>query len=107
MNNCWATMKNSDQHAAVLGELVEWWEDLSRQGINSTAVLLPVPPGWGRTCLLKQFATVVEDDEAVSIVVRVPGREVPDGVGLQALELRKLFSEARVVLRVAELLGVD
>jgi hypothetical protein len=97
----------SDRHAAALNELVEWWQDLSRQEINSRAVLLPVPPRWGRTYLLDQFATVVEDDEAVSIVVRVPGAELPDGLGLQALELRKLFSEARVEHQVAELLGVD
>ena len=32
---------------------------------------------------------------------------MPDGLGLQALELRELFSEARVEHRVAELLGVD
>ena len=34
-------------------------------------------------------------------------RSLPDGLGLQALELRDLFSEARVEHRVAELLGVD
>ena len=100
-------MGGSDRHAAALDELVEWWQDLSRQEINSRAVLLPVPPRWGRTHLLNEFAAFVEDDEAVSIVVRVPGAALPDGLGLQALELRKLFSEARVKHRVAELLGVD
>ena len=94
-------------HATALDELVEWWQDLSRQEINSRAVLLPVPPRWGRTHLLNQFTSVVEDDEAVSIVIRVPGASLPDGLGLQALELRRLFSEARVQHRVAELLGVD
>lgn len=97
----------SDVHAATLDELVEWWQDLAQQEINSRAVLLPVPPGWGRTHLLNEFAAFVENDEAVSIVVRVPGAELPDGLGLQALKLRKLFSEARVEHRVAELLGVD
>jgi hypothetical protein len=97
----------SGRHAAVLNELVEWWQDLSRQEINSQAVLLPVPPKWGRTYLLHQFAAVVEEDEALSIVVHVPGAALPDGLGLQALELRKLFSEARVKHRIAELLGVD
>ena len=98
---------DSDRHAAALDELVEWWQDLARQEINSRAVLLPVPPRWGRTHLLNEFAAFVEDDEAVSIVVRVPGAALPDGLGLQALELRELFSEARVKHRVAELLGVD
>ncbi len=97
----------SDVHAATLDELVEWWQDLARQEINSRAVLLPVPPRWGRTHLLNEFAAFVEDDQPVSIVVRVPGTSLPDGLGLQALKLRKLFSEARVQHRVAELLGVD
>jgi hypothetical protein len=97
----------SDRHAAALDELVGWWHDLSRQEINSGAVILPVPPRWGRTYLLDQFAAVVEADGAVSIVVPVPAAKLPDGLGLQALELRKLFSEARVEHRVAELLGVD
>jgi len=98
---------NSDRHAAVLDELVEWWQDLAQQEINSRAVLLPVPPRWGRTHLLNEFAAFVEDDEAVSIVVRVPGAALPVGLALQAVELRRLFSEARVKHRVAELLGVD
>jgi tetratricopeptide (TPR) repeat protein len=98
---------DSARHAAALEELAEWWQDLARQEINSRAVLLPVPSRWGRTRLLNQFAVLVEDDEALSIVVRVPGASVPDGLGLQALELRKLFSDARVEHRVAELLGVD
>ena len=97
----------SDVHAAVLDELVEWWQDLSREEINSRGVLLPVPSLWGRTHLLNEFASFVENDEAVSIVIRVPGAALPDGLGLQALELRKLFSDARVKHRVAELLGVD
>jgi hypothetical protein len=91
----------------VLDQLVEWWQDLSRQEINSRAVLLPVPPRWGRTYLLDQFTAAVEEDEALSIVVRVRGASLPDGLGLQALALRDVFSEARVEHRLAELLGVD
>ena len=97
----------SGRHTAVLDELAEWWQALSRQEINSQAVLLPVPSQWGRTYLLDQFAAVIEEDEALSIVVHVPGAALPDGLGLQALELRKLFSEARVKHQIAELLGVD
>lgn len=95
------------QHAAVLDELVEWWQDLSHEEINSQAVLLPVPPKWGRTDLLNQFAAAVEKDEASGIVVRVPGASLPDGLGLQAEALRGLFSDARFEPSVAELLGVD
>ena len=100
-------MGESNRHTVPLGELVEWWQYLSRQEINSRAVLLPVPPRWGRTYLLKEFSAFVRDDEAISIVVHVPGAALPDGLGLQALELRKLFSEARVEHRIAERLGVD
>jgi hypothetical protein len=97
----------SQRHVVVLNELVEWWEDLSQQEIHSQAVLLPVPPRWGRTYLLDQFAAIVKKDEALGIVIRVPGRTLPDGLGLQALELQRLFAEAHVEHGVEELLGVD
>jgi hypothetical protein len=97
----------ADRHRAALDELVGWWQNLSRRKISSRTVLVPVPPRWGRTHLLHEFAARVEDDQPVSIVVRVPGAALPDGLGLQALELRKLFKEARVEHRIAELLGVD
>ena len=96
-----------DRHAAALDELVEWWQDLSRQDISSRAVLLPVPRQWGGTHLLNKFAALVENDEAVSIVVLIPGASLSDELGLQALELRKLFSDAHARHRVAELLGAD
>ena len=74
-------MEVSSQHAAVLKELVEWWQDLSRQEINSQAVLLPVPQQWGRTHLLNQFAAAIEGDEALSIVVPISAASLPDGLG--------------------------
>ena len=86
----------SGRHAAVLDELVEWWRYLSRQEINSQAVLLPVPPQWGRTRLLNQFAATVDGDETISLMVRVHGASLPDGLGLQALALRERFSKALV-----------
>src|SRR5271169_5397024 len=97
----------SVRHAAVLGKLVKCWQSLSRQEVNSRAVLLAVPPGWGRTCLLKQFAAAVKADDVPSIVVRVKGKQLPQGLGVQAQELKELFSEARAEPSVAELLGVD
>jgi tetratricopeptide (TPR) repeat protein len=99
--------RGSDRHAAALAELVGRWQDLSEQKINSQALLVPVPPHWGRTHLLNEFAAVVEDDEAISIVIRVPGAALADESGLQALQLRKLFSDGDGEHRVAELLGVD
>src|ERR1700751_6142416 len=86
----------SGQHAAVLNELVEWWRDLSCQEINSQAVLLPVPPQWGRARLLNQFAATVDGEDAISLMVCVHGASLPDGLGLQALALRERFSKALV-----------
>jgi hypothetical protein len=62
----------SVQHAAVLDKLVECRQDLSRRGINSRAIVLAVPPGGGQIDLLDQFVAVIEDAEAISVVVRVP-----------------------------------
>ena len=98
----------SDRHAAVLDELVEWWQDLSRQEINSRAVLLPVPPGLGPDHLLNEFAAVVEDDEAISIVVRVPGAALRRRAwlaGARAAETVQLKPASSIEL--TELLGVD
>ena len=94
MQRCWVSWSNGGR-------------SLSRQEINSQAVLLPVPPQWGRTHLLNQFAALVEEDDALSIVVLVRGASLPEGLGLQAETLRDLFRDAHVKHRVAELLGVD
>ncbi len=97
----------SARHQAVLGELVEWWEDLSRRRIGSQAVLVPVPPQWGRSAALEETAEIIEADEVPCVVVRVSGKSLPDGSGVQAQVLRDLLAGAGVRRRVAELLGVD
>jgi hypothetical protein len=97
----------SQRHAVVLDELVEWWQDLSQGEIGSQAVLVPVPSRWGQTTLLKQFAAIFEEEEAVNIVVTIDSASLPYGLGLQAQKLRDLFRGAYVNRRVAELLGVD
>ena len=102
-------MVASDRHAAALDELVEWWQDLASQEINSRAVLLPVPPHWGRTYLLGQFAADVKAHDTASIVVPVEGKQFSllEGLGVQAEQLKERFSEARIEPRVTEVLGVD
>jgi tetratricopeptide (TPR) repeat protein len=95
------------RHQVVLDELVEWWEDLSRSGIGSRTVLVLVPPRWGRTTLLKQLAAIIHKDDALSVVVSIPGGSLPDGVGLQAQRLRDLLLKAELRRRAAELLGMD
>ena len=98
----------SQQQEAVLDELTEWWEDLSRRGIGSRAVLVPVPSRWGRTTLLGEFTAVVERDACVSLVVKIDGASQPDGLGLQAQALRSRFVEAGLrQRRAASVLGAD
>ena len=43
----------SARHAELAGELVEWWEDLWQAHTGSRVVLVAVPPGWGRTTVLR------------------------------------------------------
>ena len=97
----------SRRHGMVLEELVEWWEDLSRSGIGSQAVIVPVPSRWGRTTLLERFAAIVEKADVPSVVVRIAGTTLPDGAGLQSQALRDRLMAARVTHQAAELLGAD
>ena len=98
---------DSKQHASALDELIEWWQDLTQHQINSRAVLLPVPPRWGRTHLLNEFAAFVEADDAPCVVVLVEGKSLGEGLGMQTVKLNELFSKARFEPSVAELAGVD
>ena len=98
---------HSTRHTAALDELVEWWQDLSGQVVNSRAVLLPAPPRWGRTHLLQQFTATVKADEALSLVVPVHGASLPSDLGLQAQALKELFSNARIRHQIAETVEAD
>lgn len=84
----------SRRHAAVLEELIEWWEDISRDQVGSQVVLIPIPTGWGRTTLLARFTGLIEADEQVSLTVSVRGGSLPEGLGLQAAAIRERFTEA-------------
>jgi Tetratricopeptide repeat len=96
------------RHAGLTGELVEWWEELWQRGMTSRVVLVPVPPGWGRTTVLDRFVEAADADEApVTLVARINGRELPDGVGAQAAVLRDCLAEAATRHRAAALLGLD
>ena len=96
------------RHAELAGELVEWWEDLWQRGMTSRVVLVAVPPGWGRSTVLDQFAAVVAGDDApVTLIARVNGREMPREPGVQATVLRDCLAGAAARHRVAELLGLD
>ena len=51
----------SAQQRELLGELSEWWEGVRDAGIRSRVVLAEVPPGWGVTRVLADFAASVAD----------------------------------------------
>jgi hypothetical protein len=76
--------------AALLGEeLVEWLEDATGAGIGSRVVLVAVPAGWGRSTVLRQFATAAAaDDGPVRLTILVSG-DLPPGRAVQALALRE------------------
>src|ERR1022692_100853 len=95
------------RHAAVAGELTEWWEDLCQQGIGSRVVLLAVPPAWGRTTVLRRFRAAVQDADApITLLVNVDGKVAPDRA-VQAVALRDALTSAAGRSRAAELLGLD
>ncbi len=79
-----------------------------QRGIGSRVVLLKVPAGWGRSRVLGRVAEdVVSANAPVTVVIPVPGRELPDGGGLQAAEVRRRLSSERIWPQAAELLDVD
>ena len=101
-------VSESQRHALVLEELVECWEDIRVRQTGSRAVLVQVPQGWGRTFLLDRFAAFAQrEDGPVALQVRIAGKSLPDGLGVQAQVLRDLLMEVGRSRRAAELLGVD
>jgi hypothetical protein len=110
---CWSgsyahgvSLVRSERHLAVLRELTEWWEDRWEPGIGSHVVLVPVPSGWGRSTVLGEFRTIVEDvDGPFALVVCIDGNLQP-GRAVQAEALRKNLAAAGLWSRAAELLGL-
>ncbi len=92
-----------------MGDLREWWEDSWQLRIGPRIVVVEVPARWGRTTVFDELAAGIEsaDDAPVTIVIRISGRGVAGGVGLQAQIMRDLLSGSGQGHRAAELLGVD
>ncbi|MEA2704149.1 MAG: hypothetical protein QOD63_2094 [Actinomycetota bacterium] len=79
---------------AAIAELVEWWEDLHDCSTGSQLVSLVVPPGWGRTTVLDELAERIDADESrLGTVVRLAGRDAPDGLAMQVAWLTSEFED--------------
>jgi hypothetical protein len=85
------------------------WEDSWRLRIGPQIVLVKVPGKWGRTTVLNDLKARIEsaDDAPVTVLIRISGREVAGGVGLQAQIMRDLLPGTTEGHRAAERLGVD
>ena len=95
----------SSRHEALLEELREWWEDLRDRGTGSRVVLVSVPRRWGRSYGLEEFRKVVEDLDG-PLAFPVSFTPLADRA-VQAEDLRKALTTAKLGSRSAELLGLD
>ncbi len=102
-------MNNVAVHqATALDELYEWWEDLHDRSTGSQLASLVVPKGWGSTTVLDAFAARASaDDHRLGAVLRLPGREAPDGLGLQVAWLHELLDRQRFLGDLPGQLGLN
>ena len=73
----------SSRQRELLEELSEWSEDLREAGIGSRVVLAEVPPGWGVTTVLADFAVMVADLDG-SVALFASTGEVPSADAVRA-----------------------
>src|ERR1700728_4756411 len=93
-----------ERQKAAATELAQWWDGLRLGGIGSHAVLRAGPAGWGRSTVLDQLSEIIRPDAPISLEVRINGRSLPDGPGLQAPALRDSLLGAEVRQQAAALL---
>jgi hypothetical protein len=94
-----------ERQKAAATELTQWWDGIRHGGIGSHAVLLPGPPGWGRSTVLGQLPEMIgRTDAPTSLLVRINGRSLPDGPGPQARVLRDCLLGVEVRRQAAALL---
>jgi hypothetical protein len=94
------------RHRAVAAELVEWWEDLAAE-IGSQVGLVAVPPGWGRSAVLREFAAAAGGDEGPVTLVTVIEGDLPPGRAVQAAALREALASFGWEPRVIRWLELD
>ena len=94
-----------ERQKAAAAELAQWWDGTRLGGLGSHAVLLAGPAGWGRSTVLDQLPEIISTADApASLLVRISGKSLPDGPGLQAPALRDALLGAEVRRQAAELL---
>jgi hypothetical protein len=94
-----------ERQKAAATELAQWWDWMRQGGAGSHAVLLAGPAGWGRSTVLDLLPEIISRAEApFSLVVRINGRSLPGGPGLQARALRDGLLAAEVRRQAATLL---
>jgi hypothetical protein len=92
-----------ERQKAAATELAQWWDGLRLGGSGSHAILLAEPAGWGRSTVLDRLPEIIRTD-APTLEVRINGRSLPDGPGLQAAALRDSLLGAGVRRQAAALL---
>jgi hypothetical protein len=92
-----------ERQKAAATELAQWWDGLRLGGGGSHAVLLAEPAGWGRSTVLDRLPEIIRTD-ALILEMRINGRSLPDGPGLQAAALRDSLLGAGVRRQAAALL---
>ncbi|HEY4854474.1 MAG TPA: hypothetical protein VII22_27115 [Streptosporangiaceae bacterium] len=94
-----------ERQKAAATELAQWWDGLRLGGIGSHAVLLTGPAGWGRSTVLDQLPEIISRADApISLEVRINGKSLPHGPGLQAPALRDGLLGTEVRRQAAALL---
>ena len=93
-----------ERQKAAAAELAQWWDGLRLGGIGSHVVLLAGPAGWGRTTVLDQLPEIIRADAPIGLEVRINGRSLPGGPGLQAPALRDSLLGTEVRRQAAALL---
>ena len=86
----------SDRAGAVVGRATAGWRWLARDPAGRAA-------GWGRSTVLDQLPEIIRTDAPI-LEVRINGRSLPDGPGLQAAALRDSLLGAGVRRQAAALL---
>jgi hypothetical protein len=92
-----------ERQKAAVAELAQWWDGLRLGGSGSHAILLAEPAGWGRTTVLDRLPEIIRTDAPI-LEVRINGRSLPGGPGLQAAALRDSLLGAGVRRQAAALL---